>query len=454
MLTIKQIQEITQGILIQGNPDTKVRGASIDSRTAKKGDVFIAIKGERLDGHRFIREAQKKGVAGIVVQKKLRGLSSIPMIRVKDTTQALGQLAAFHRRRFSIPIIAITGSAGKTTTKEMIAHVLESRYKVLKNRKSENNQYGLPLTLLRLNSSYDIAVLELGTNQFGDIDYLSQIVDPTVAIYTNIGESHLQGLKSPRGVLREKTRLMNYLPPHGDVIFNQDDQYLKNFFKKRLPQTKMTYAIHHKAAFQARQIQKSQNDKITFMVNKKRFLIKTPVHHNIYNALAAICCGHLFKISYNSMKIKLNAFLFDNSRQQVKKIGQLTLIDDTYNSNPLSLKSAIRTLDSFLTKGRKICVCGDMLELGKTAYALHRDIGKTIARSSIDLVLTTGRYTKEITKIVQKSSVEKQAFHCRDIDEVNQRLKKYCQKGDVVLVKGSRATRMDRTVSFVRRKMK
>ena len=306
MLTIQDIKKVTKAISVHGNVSTVITGVSINSRTTKKGNVFIAVKGARFDGHDFIRAAIRKGAVAVIVSKKIVYSNDITVLRVRNTTRALGQIAAWHRKQFNIPIIAVTGSTGKTTTKEMIASVLAKRFKVLKNTGTENNQYGVPLTLLKLNSSHQIAVLELGTNQPGDIRWLAQITRPNAAVFTNIGESHLERLKTQSGVFREKIQLIKHLDPSGLIIFNADDRYLKTVVKKRDKRKIIRFGCEKKADSQAEQITVMNNRQIQFKIKKRIFTIHSPVRHNVYNALAAISCGLAFKIRYNDIVAALN----------------------------------------------------------------------------------------------------------------------------------------------------
>src|SRR3989338_6862834 len=244
ILTISHIVKATQGNLLQGNPTVRIKGVSINSRTLKRGELFIAIKGENFDGHSFIQPSLEKGALALVVSQKPKKISSrVPVIYVKDTTIALGRIAAMYRSFFKIPVISITGRAGKTTTKEMVAAILQKKFKVLKNIKTENNHIGVPLTLLKLDQSHEVAVIECGTNRKGDIDWLGQITKPDVIIFTNIGESHLELLKTPDGVFKEKYQLTKHLHPEGYIIFNADDAYLRRLFKLKSNRNLITYAL-------------------------------------------------------------------------------------------------------------------------------------------------------------------------------------------------------------------
>ena len=449
MLTVEEIKKVTRGTFVQGSISSTVTGVSIDSRKIGKGNAFIAIKGERFDGHDFIRKAVRNGATVVISSKKIVCARDVTVIGVKDTTKALGQIAAWHRQRFSIPVVAITGSTGKTTTKEMIASVLAKRFKVLKNVGTENNQYGVPLTLLKLKASHQVAVLELGTNQPGDIRWLAKIARPTMGIFTNVGESHLKRLRTPAGVLREKAQLIKYMEPGGVVILNGDDRYLATLPKKYKKQRMVRFGCGKESGHRADDVVVRDNRSLHFKVQRHVFKINSPATHNVYNALAAISCGRVFKIRYNDIIAALSRFSLRGGRQEIRKIGQFWLIDDTYNANPVSLKSAVSTLDTLRIKGKRIVICADMLELGLRSVALHRSAGEMIGRSHADIVLTIGCHARHITHELKRAKGSITALHCRDLKEVQKRLKGFCRPGDAVLIKGSRGMHMERIVTFL-----
>ena len=448
-MSLEQIKEATGGTLVQGNWLGRIKGVSIDSRTIKKGDIFFAIKGDRFDGHQFIGQAITSGAYVIVASKPVSKEIKVPVIRVKDTTGALGDLASFYRDRFSIPVIAITGSCGKTTTKEILADILGAKFKVLRNARSENNQFGVPLTLLKLKPSHDMAVLEFGTNQPGDIQRLAQIAKPTVSVLTNIGDSHLQKLKDRSGVFKEKYQLVRYMSPNGYVIFNHDDEWLRKIDTKKDHQKKITFAIHQKADYRADHISILSRGNSQFYIRKNKFDLKSIAYHNVYNSLAAISCGFLFKVSLDQMASRIRKFKFRNSRFETKNIGPLTVVNDTYNANPLSLMSAVETMNQMPARGKKILILGDMLELGKQSKRLHHQVGELIARTSIQCVMTFGRDSEYITQSIRKNNDQMRAVHHASMNGLCQKLKGISQSGDVVLVKGSRAMRMERIVDFL-----
>ncbi len=454
MFSLKEILEATQGILIRSSLVSYsflIKGVSTDSRTIKPEELFIALRGRRFDGHDFVNEAIEKNASLIMVSQRNRFFKKgPPMIFVKDTTRALGGIARFHRDRFKIPVIAVTGSVGKTTTKELIAQTLSCRYKVLKNMATENNHIGVPSTLLKLNSSHHLAVVELGSNRFGDIRWLTHIAHPTIGVLTNIGESHLKFLKDLNGVFKEKSEIIKHLPASGTVMINADDPYLRKILRAKKRFNMVTYGIKESADYQASSIT-VKDTRIEFQLNGRHsFSLNTPAAHNIYNALAAVACGRHFKISYAQIKKEINQASFPAGRQEIRRTNGLWVIDDTYNANPVSMRSAIETLSRFDTLGRKILVCADMLELGRKAPAHHASIGKLLAHSKVNALLTWGRFSRFMAQTARKENPTLEAHHCSTREELHQTLKRYCGSQDVVLVKGSRAMQMEKTVAFLR----
>jgi UDP-N-acetylmuramoyl-tripeptide--D-alanyl-D-alanine ligase len=448
MLTLQLLQKITNAKLLQSGPQRKIDGICTDSRSLKPGNVFIAIRGEKFNGHKFLKDVTNRGASVLIVsQSSLRFPVGVPILKVDDTVRAFGQIASFHRGQFHIPVIALTGSSGKTTTKEMIADVLSAKYKVLKNIKTENNHMGVPATLLKLDDSYDIAVIEFGTNQFGDIKWLTDIAKPNVAVFTNIGDSHLEKLKNRSGVFKEKFNLVRYMNPKGTVIFNMDDLFLKKIERLKICQKKISYSTSGRSFIQAKQIQ-FLNHRWEFKVKNDTFSLNTFASHNISNALAAIAVGYMFKIPSKDIKNKLLHFKNCGGRQDIKRMQDLTIIDDTYNSNPTSFKSAVDALGCIKTTGQKIVVCSDMLELGRQSKNLHAQMGKYIARSNTDVLLTNGRWAKYIY-LGAKASKMKNCGYFKTLDELHSSLAKICSPADVILVKGSRGMRMERTVQFL-----
>ena len=450
MFTIDEIIKATGGKLLQGPSKGKVKAVSIDSRRVKKGELFIAVKGDIFDGHDFIRDVIAKAVRIIVVHQKMQvDDARVSIILVKDTTRALGDVARFHRLRFKAPVIAITGSAGKTTTKEMIAAVLSERYKVLKNEGTQNNHIGVPLTLLKLKPSHQMVVLECGTNQPGDIPWLADVSRPDVAVFTNIGASHLEKLKTTGGVLKEKWALAASLTKKGVLGVNADDPLLSAQSKKIKDPQLITYGIDRTARWQARDIEVIDGCRLCFNTGGKRIEIRSCGVNNVYNALSAYACGILFKVPSASMARALKRFEFPKGRGQIMRLGTGWLINDTYNANPVSMQSAIQTLDVIAVTGKKIFVAADMLELGEKARALHTSVGAAIARSSVDVLITVGKLARLMAVEARRRNKKMRVFACADVEAAQKQLAGVLSNGDAVLIKGSRRMKMEQVSEFL-----
>jgi len=458
MLKVNELLKATGGCLISGRENIVIKGISIDSRTIKRGEAFIAIKGDNFDGHDFIAEAIKRGASCIIHEP--RTTSCLPagrnheprksvFIEVKDTIRALGDIARFQRNKFDIPIIAVTGSNGKTTAKEMISWVLSKKFKVLKNEGTKNNQIGLPLTLLNLNRSYDIVVLEIGTNHFGEVENLAKVCLPNIGIITNIGPAHLEYLCNLKGVLREKYALIRNLKEPHLAILNLDNTLLRRqILKKFKKPIILSFSIKHRADFYVSNI-KNFHDKIEFLVNQKyKFTLKTLGRHNIYNALVAIAVARVFGTEYKDIASQLAIFDFPQGRFNFVTLNKIRFIDDTYNSNPFSLKQALDTLANSRVKGRKIFVMGDMLELGSAKELLHYRVGGKV-KQACDVFITVGKLSRLAAEAARRSGFDiKNIFTCQSTQEACDILfnKISPRPDDLVLVKGSRAMKMEEII--------
>jgi UDP-N-acetylmuramoyl-tripeptide--D-alanyl-D-alanine ligase len=449
MFKINEIIEATGGRLLRCNKDDSIRKVSIDSREVKKGDLFIAIKGNNFNGHDFIAEALKNGASCIMMErsspKKHSEKTKAAIIEVNDTVRALGDIASFRRKKNNPIIIAVTGSNGKTTAKDMIAWVLSDKYKVLKNEGTRNNHIGLPMALLNLEPKDDCAVLELGTNHPGEIGYLAGIAQPNIGLITNIGPSHLEYLKDLSGVLKEKSSLLRYLQKPGIVILNYDDNLLrmmaKNFKKKAV----FGFAIKAKGDFSARLI-KGISTRVNFRVNNKCDLsLKSIGYFNVYNALAALSLGRIMGLDYKDIARRLSGFNFPQGRLNLLELGRARFIDDTYNSNPLSLRAALEALACLRVKGRKILVMGDMLELGASSRFYHRRLGREVSKVC-DVFISVGELSKAASSAAKASRMRaRDIFHCQDIPRAKDILfnRLSLNSDDIVLVKGSRSMKME-----------
>ncbi len=450
MFTVSEIIEAAKGTLVQGPAKGRVRCVRIDSRVIRRGEMFIAIKGEIFDGHDFIDDVVARGVRVILAHKPVFiSDPKVSVIRVKDTARALGDIARFHRLRFKTPVIAVTGSAGKTTTKEMIAAVLSRKYKVLKNEGTQNNHIGVPLTLLKLLPSHRIVVLECGTNRPGDIGWLADVARPSVAVFTNIGESHLEKLKTTKGVLKEKWALTSFMGPKDTVVINADDPLMSTQSNRKGPFKIITYGTKPPARWQAADSHVHAGRYLRFMVRGKIVELNSCGVNNAYNAMAAFVCGIFFKVSAADIIRALKAFEFPQGRGQIVRLGKGWLIDDTYNANPVSMRSALQTLQAIGTGGQRIFVAADMLELGGQSQALHRQVGLELAGGNIDVLITVGRKARLMAKEVRARNKKIRVFACVDTQSAQKCLAGVFHNGDAVLIKGSRRMRMEQVVEFL-----
>jgi UDP-N-acetylmuramoyl-tripeptide--D-alanyl-D-alanine ligase len=453
---ISSILEATGGILIGSVERDSVRSFSTDTRTLKRGDFFIAIKGKRFDGHSFLGEAIRKGASGLIVSKSISGLRGrIPIIiKVKDTLRALGDIARYKRMHSGAFVIAVTGSNGKTTTKEMIAAILKkTHFKALCTKANENNHIGLPLTLLKLKNE-DVVVLEMGMNHPGEIDYLSGIARPNVGIITNIGPCHLEYLGSTQDVLKAKLEILKHMTPNSTLIVNNDDEHLSTI--KGITVRLATFSVKRKGDYKAESL-KPKGRGWNFSLNKKHDIrLNLLGRHNAYNALAAIAAVRILGVGYKRISLALKDFRPPKSRLETRKIKGISIIDDTYNSNPVSLRCAIDALRQETGYGRKILVSGDMLELGRMSRFFHEEIADIVGDSDIDMLITVGRHSHNTYLAAKKKGIKIALLRHYDTPKgAATFLKNIAKRGDLVLIKGSRAIKMEEafrcfTTSFTR----
>jgi len=430
--------------------DSSISGISIDTRSIKKGEAFLAIKGDRFDGHNFLNEAVLKGASCLILTHRRRSRIKrirkiIPKIFVENTCKALGDIAHYYRMRYDIPVIAITGSTGKTTVKEIVSVILDSRFNVLKTEGTKNNLIGVPLTLLGLNSKHDICVLEMGTNRAGEIKRLSEIAYPSVGVITNIGHSHLEYLGSIRNVYKTKSALLETLNSDGYAVLNKDDVFLA---KAKTSARKVFFSIKSPSHFKARGVT-SRDNMISFNVKGVRFSIPLLARHNIYNVLTGIAVADIFGIGMRASARILRHFQNPlNNRLALYKARGIAIINDTYNSNPLSFQGAVESLKGIGYKKRRVIVSSDMLELGERSKYFHRQAGRIVAESGIDVLVTVGRMSEYTGKGARLGGMlPSNIFHYRTSEELKTKLENIINKGDVVLVKGSRSMHMERVVA-------
>ena len=430
------------------NPAKRVTSISTDTRTIKPGALFIALTGPNFNGHNFVTDAINKSAVAVIISQTIQhNNKKAVIIRVSDTLKALGQLARYYRNIITAKIIAITGSNGKTTTKEMLAHILSRHAPTASSPKSFNNFIGVPLTIFSIGKKHRYGVLELGTNNPGEIAYLSDVVRPDIAIITNIAPTHLEGLKSVMGVAREKFSLFKSLAPQGTAIFAQDNKIMKRFTKNAEYNIE-TFGLDSKASVRGSHVNTTRQGirfRVTVLGKKGGYPIQLALlgSWNADNALAAITAARTIRIPLKSACTALSAFKAPKMRMQREAINGIILINDAYNANPVSVTCAIQELSRLSSDGRKVFVFGEMRELGWHSKKYHRAVGNEIARSNIDVLITVGKSTRWTLQTLPKSASLFRVY-CNDVSEVIEHLKKILRKGDTVLFKGSRAVELEK----------
>jgi UDP-N-acetylmuramoyl-tripeptide--D-alanyl-D-alanine ligase len=421
---------------------------SIDSRSIGPGELFFAVKGEKMDGHDFVQQALEKGaVAAVVAGDKLAGLSSkAGLIVVEDTLLALQLLAKSVRRIWGKPLIAVTGSAGKTTTKEAIAHVLSSRFCVLKSEGNFNNHFGLPLMLLKLEPEHDAAVVEMGMSHLGEIAALAEIAQPETGVVTNVAPVHLEFFSSVAEIARAKYELIESLPAKGTAVLNADDEYVSQFgrnFKGRV----ITYGFGPAATVRAENL-KSLGEKgssFDIVVGDRREPAILPLvgSHNVYNALAATAVALERGLTLSEVVSSLTTLAPADKRGQVVRIGNITVINDCYNSNPKALAAMVDALAGMPAR-RRIVVAGEMLELGPQGDALHRESGKHIAAKGIDILIGVRGLASQMVEEAKQAGIT--AEFVATPEEAGKCLAAETREGDVVLLKASRGVKLEKAL--------
>ncbi len=452
---LEEVLKATGGRLLQGEEKTSFRGISTDSRTVAEGELFIALKGEHFDGHHFAIEALKKRAGGVIIEEdKVRdirwnGYRPSAVIAVKDALHALGDIARERRRKFGTPVVALTGSNGKTTTKEMISACLETTFPVLKTKGNLNNLIGLPLTLLNLTEQERIVVLEMGMNVPGEIRRLTEIAEPDVGLITNIEKVHLEGMGSLERVREEKGDLFRRMKQDGTILVNQDDPRVIDLASEFRGQ-KITFGIDHPAEVMAKEIRLKGvgGTSFTLMMEGVTMEITLPLlgRHFVPNALSAIASASLFGIELEKVKEALeNLQPFPMRMEVLRPKEGVTLINDAYNANPRSMELALEILSEMKGKGRAIAVLGDMLELGDFSVEAHQHIGQRVEELSIDFLLALGEEAPVLVESAIRHGLNSEkARIVESHTEAISTLKKMVRDGDWILVKGSRRMGMEK----------
>ena len=442
MFRIEDVIAATGGKVISGDMDT-FTGISIDSRTIKAGELFVAIRGRRFDGHNFLLEALDRGSGAIIDNPPGEAVNGKTIILVNDTLQALQGVARYMRLKRDIPVIGITGSNGKTTTKELIASILGTGYRVLKNAGNLNNHIGLPLSLTKIDDADQIVVLEMGASAPGEIKELSEIAVPNCGVLTNISQAHLEGFKDLLTTRKTKLELLDYV---GAAVVNADDAFLMegvrtSGFKGEV----ITYGIRNPAEIQATDIRLCEKGSILCLGiagnESVEVYPKISGMFNIYNLLAAASVGYLFKISVPSIKSAIDSFAGLPMRLEIRELNDVKIISDAYNANPASMEEAIKELVR-IKKGRTIAVLGDMLELGSYEEEAHKRLGRFMSGLPVDVFIAVGRLMS-----VAASEFKGNVHVLQNATEAGRLLREISRKGDTVLIKGSRGMNMEKVLA-------
>lgn len=434
-ITVSRAAAICGGTLFENTKDREIRRVIIDSRLVGEGDMFIAYRGEKVDGHDYIASALAKGAACCLAEFVPEGVHGAVIV-VDDVQAALEKLASAYRQELSLPIIGVTGSVGKTTAKEMIWAVLSEKFNTLKTEGNFNNQIGVPMTLSRIEPEHEAAVVEMGISGFGEMSLLAAMVRPHIAVYTVIGHAHLEFLHDLEGVFRAKTEMLDYLDPDGAVIVNGDDLMLKNMkCTQRLIKVGLTDSCNVRAS----EIHPCGDGCTDCVISYcgRSFKVHIPAYgqHMVYAALEAAAVGFVMGLTDDEICRGIGNYTVVGRRGAVTDTGFLTLVDDCYNANPDSMKCAVDSLIKM--PGRHVCILADMLEMGSDSVNMHLDIGRYVRSSGVSLVITTG----ELGRFIAEGAGDR-AIHFENRNELIAKLPGLLKKGDTVLVKASNGMKL------------
>jgi UDP-N-acetylmuramoyl-tripeptide--D-alanyl-D-alanine ligase len=449
-LTLSRAAEFMQAAG-EFDPTAIATGYSIDSRTLQPGDLFFAVRGERLDGHDYVDAALSKGAIAAVVEKAQAGRFTDEgrLLLVQDSLEALQRLGAAVRRLWGKPLVGVTGSAGKTTTKETIAHVLATRHKVLKSQGNLNNHFGMPLQLLKLEPEHEIAVIEMGMSHAGEITALAKLAQPDCGVVTMVAPVHLEFFESIAGIARAKYELIEALHPGGIAVLNADDEYVSQFGRDFHGRVVM-FGRHTSADVSAPNVESRGPEGSAFdiIANGQQAHAVLPLlgEHNVYNALAAVAVGLQYGVSLEQAAAALATLSAGDKRGEILKINGATIVNDCYNSNPKALDSMVCSLAKMPAQ-RRIVVAGEMLELGPAGEAMHRESGRQMAESGIDLVIGVRGLAQAIVDGAHQAGVHAQFV--KTPEEAGEWLKRELKPGDVVLLKASRGVRLERALEVL-----
>ena len=457
-LNLEKVATATSGNIYNVDKDEIVKDVLTDSRIITEGSVFVALKGENTDGHRYVKQALNDGAVCAIVSDNNLAEEGLPVILVEDTLAALRNIASLYRNEFNIPCVGVTGSVGKTSTRDMIHYVLSESYDVHKTEKNYNNEIGLPLTIFGLKSEHDMMVLEMGMSGFGEISRLTEIARPDTAVITNIGLAHIERLGSQENILKAKLEIIEGLSPDGAVILNGDDPYLRSL-EGTLPFETLYFGIESKNCdITAENIKKySGGTDFTVKIDGEEYdvSINVPGTHHVYNALAAILAGIRYNIPVKKMVAGIGKFVTSGMRQNIIKLNDYTIIKDCYNASPQSMQSGLEVLESTYSDKRdkkylRVAVLGDMLELGDIAKAEHEKIGKLLLKYNIDRLITVGEMAAHIGEsAIEEGFLASDVFSFYDNESVINNIYSIIKPDDIILFKGSRGMKLEEIADYL-----
>lgn len=451
-LKLTDILSATCGTLLCGDINNEITDISTDSRNIGSNSLFVPLIGEKFDGHNFIGDVIEKGAVAVLTSKdEISSSKKTAIIKVDDTSKALGKIAGLYKSMFDIPALSITGSVGKTTTKELCACVLSKKYNVLKNKGNFNNEIGVPLTLFGLCDDHEFLISEMGMSGFGEIDRISQMVKPDAVIMTNIGMSHIELLGSQENIYKAKSEFVKNMNPDGVVIINGDDDILLSH-RDELGKNVITVGINNKNCDIVAENIKSLTDSVTFIVKTKTdsfdVLIPVPGEHNVYNALCAIAVGRYFGVENEKISAGLGEFVPDKMRMCTIEHEKYTIINDCYNAAPDSCAAALKVLGK--KTQRKVAVLGDIACLGDYSEDAHKFVGSEVVKNGVDVLVTIGTEAKTVAKSAVANGMKGEFVNSFDsVDDALLKINEIIKEGDIILVKASRVMELEKVTEFL-----
>ena len=452
-ITVNKIVEICNGKLLSGEKNIEIETYSKDTRTLKKGDMYLGIKGEKINGNNYIEQAFINGAIGCITDENvneeiINKYKEKVIIKVENTIKAIQELAKYKRSLYDIPVVAVTGSVGKTSTKDIIANVLEQKYKVLKTEGNMNNHIGLPMTLLKL-KDHTAVVVEMGMNHFGEISLLTNIAKPTGCVITNIGTSHIGNLGSRENILKAKLEILEGLDKNGFVLINNDNDLLHDWAKEEKKYKIYTYGLENNSIYMAKKITILENSS-NFEINGIKGNVPVGGIHFVYNATCAFAIGDILSVEKEKIIKGISEFKLTAKRMEIETIkNNIKVINDSYNASYDSMKAALEVMQNSEAP-RKIAILGDMLELGEYSKELHEKVGEQVVKNKIDVLITIGKNAKNISNKARELGMDK-IYAFDNVNEAILKIEKIIKSKDLVLLKASNSMNFSKILDELKR---